>query len=69
MRHHFDPDRRQIKHLALFISHHLDIVQGRVTMRTAGDRIRHGPLRMLHRHQRLALMAWLATIGLVTGLP
>jgi hypothetical protein len=26
MRHHVDPDRRQIEHLALFLSHHLDIV-------------------------------------------
>ena len=69
MRRHFDPDRRQIEHLALFIAHHLDLVQGRVTIRTEGNRIRHGLLRMLHRHQRLALMARLATIRLVTGLP
>jgi len=69
MRRHVDPDRRQIEHLALFISHHLDTLQGRVTMRTEGDLMRHGPLRMLHRHQRLALMARLAPIRLVTGLP
>ena len=69
MRRHFNPDRRQIEHLALFISHHLDLLQGRLTMRTQGDRMRHSPLRVLHSHQRLALMARLATIRLVTGLP
>ena len=69
MRRHFDSDRRKIEHLALFISHHLDILQGRVTMRTDGDLMRHGPLRMLHSHKRLALMARLATMRLVTGFP
>ena len=69
MRRHFNPDGRQIEHLALFISHRLDTLQGRVTMHTDGDPIRHSPLRMLHRQQRLALMARLATIRLVTGLP
>src|SRR5207237_8594913 len=69
MRRHLDPDRRQIEHLALFIAYRLDILQGRLTMPTAGDLMRDDPLRILCCHQRLALLARLATIGLVTRLP
>ena len=69
MRCHFDPDRRHIEHLALFITYHLNPLQGRLTMRTAGHLMGQGPLGMLRSHQRLALMARLAPIRLVTGLP
>jgi len=69
VRRHFNPDRRNIEDLALFIPHHLDALQGRLTMRTAGHLMRQGSLGMLHRQQRLTVMAWLSTIRLVTGLP
>jgi hypothetical protein len=69
MRRHLDPGRRKIEPLALFIAYRLNLLQGRLTMPTAGDLMRDDPLRMLRRHQRLTLMARLATIGLVTRLP
>jgi hypothetical protein len=68
-RRHRDPERRKIAPLALFIASRRDIWQGRLAMSTAGDRRRDEPLRMLCGHQRLARMARLATLALVTSLP
>ena len=47
VRRHFDPDRRKIEHLALFIPHHLNALQGRLTMRTAGHLMRQGAIQRL----------------------
>ena len=37
VRRHCNPDRRNIADLALFIPRHLDALQGRLPMRTAGE--------------------------------
>jgi hypothetical protein len=63
MRRHGNPACRQLAPRALFRSHRLDTLPGRVPMRTDGDHRRHGPLRRLHRQPRLAPMR------LGTGLP
>jgi hypothetical protein len=69
VRHHFHPDRQHIEDLALCIPHHRDALQGRLTLRAAGHLMRQGSLGMLHRPQRLTVMAWLSTMRLVTSLP
>src|SRR5919106_2569525 len=69
MRRHFDPDRRNIEYLALFIPHRLDTPQGGLTMPTVEDLMRFNPIRSLWSQQRLTVMVRLPAIGLVAGLP
>jgi hypothetical protein len=68
-RRHCAPDRRQIAPRALFLTPHLDTLEGRLTMRTAGHLMRQGPVGMLRSPQGLAVMARLAAMRLVARLP
>ena len=68
VRRHFNPDRRKIEDLALFILHHSMPCKG------ADNAYSWAPhasrfARRIHRQQRLTVMAWLSTLWLVTSLP
>jgi len=69
MRGHFDPEGRNVKDLALFISHRLGAHQGRLTMRTGVRSVGLYPIWCAHSMQGMTVMARLTAIRLVTRLP
>jgi hypothetical protein len=65
----FQADSRNIEHLALFITRHLDAHQGRLTTRALLHPVPFYAVWSVRGAQGVALMAGLAAIGLLPRLP